>query len=538
MYASVVRGDDAVTVGLAGNDEILWVFQRRPEPDGTLWLRFAYRSHDARPPVQFVPLGLAPVVGGIRHAVVLDRGLHVMYRDGTHKKYRPSSFVSDPWSSSTQSDERVLPQSETPLALAADEAAPCLYALVSARCGLELATVPPDGERLPPDEPTVMMIRGVLPTGTTTIARFAEGRWTLDRDGPAELANRGTSCVLLARMGELHLFCPGEDGTIEHRQSPSAAEVWSAPEPLPLGQPPVKLVAGWRDDQPTILYVDRVDSHLQVSLLSRHQGRWTKGSTLQGASGEPARFLHPIGLTWFRSEPAIASLDAEANVQVGLWSFATGELLEAPTVVTPLSRQAAPRSQGLGGLLIQYVVLGALLTGIFLWRRDSLLVVPPLSPEHQLPAFAKRLAAVLIDLTILFPVWGPLLFMMILSEGGGSLPWLMNSGPESAPPPGLVWFRPVLGAVYALYGAILEGIFGATFGKRVTGLCVVDYRGQRGRFAVILIRNLARILEFNYPPLCLLVLMTPARQRIGDILAQTVVLSQEQDQLQPPLPGG
>jgi len=526
FLTQVLQADDAVTVGLAGSDEILWAFHRRPEPDGTLLLRFAYRTHDARLPVPFTPLGLAPVVGGIRHAVVLDRSLHVIYRDGTHKKYRPSSFVSDPWSTSTQTDERILPGSETPLALAADEEKKCLFALVSNRCGIELAKVPIAGENLPSDEPTVPLIHAVLPTNSTALVRFADGQWTLDRDGPGDLANRGAGCSMLARRDELHLFCPGENGVLDYRRSAGADSGWSVPEMLPVVLPPVKLAPGWRNGKPAILFAERSGTELHVSLLCQKPEGWDRPLKL---SGETQAFSHPFGLAWFRSDPAVAWLNAGADVQVGLWSADSGSPLEPPQVVTPLVRRANPPPHGIGALLIQYIVLGALLSGIFYWRRDSLLVIAPLTAEFQLAPFSKRLAAVLIDLTLLFPVWGPVMFMMILSEGGSSWQTLMNPGSDNPPPAAALGFRPILGALFGLYGAILEGIFGATLGKRITGLRVTDYRGQRGRFAMVLIRNLARILEFNYPPLFLLVLMTPARQRIGDILAQTVVLSHDDD---------
>jgi hypothetical protein len=201
LSVPTANADDSTTLGLEGNDQILWIYQRSPEPDGTLLLRFAYRPRDARPPNYFLPLGMTPVTGGVRHAAALGRHLHVIYRDGTHKKYRALSFVSDPWSSSTQTDERILPQSETPFALAADSTADRLYALVSAKCGLALAMDPVEGEHLPADEPTVIRTRANVPTAATAIARFSEGRWSMDRDGPPGLPIAGASSVRAALRG-------------------------------------------------------------------------------------------------------------------------------------------------------------------------------------------------------------------------------------------------------------------------------------------------------------------------------------------------
>lgn len=529
------NADDSTTLGLEGNDEILWIYQRSPEPDGTLLLRFAYRPRDARPPNYFLPLGMTPVTGGVRHAAALGRHLHVIYRDGTHKKYRPSSFVSDPWSSSTQTDERILPESETPFAFAADNEADCLFALVSAKCGIALAMDPVEGEHLPADEPTVIRTRANVPTAATAIARFSEGRWLMDRDGPSGLSIAGASSVLLAHDRVLHLIYTGADGRLFHVVSGPPDASWSAAVPLPIAQPPVTLTGFWHQGGPTLVFAERADEHMQVRAASYTEQGWTIGPFLEMENLAPAQFHHPFGLGAFGADVAVAYRTAEGNPEVGLWSVATGQPSAPAVVVTPLVRRDAPRAPGISGLLIQYVVLAALLTGIFVWRRDSVLLTVPFAQGRQPAPFMKRLAAVLIDLTLLFPVWGPLMFYMVFSASGTPLPLFLMPAAEGASP-SAAWFWPVLGGVYAVYGTILEGIFGATLGKRITGLVVIDYRGQRGRFAIVLIRNLARILEFNYPPLALLVLMTPTRQRVGDILAQTVVLSVERADGDPPPP--
>lgn len=524
--SSLAWAEDAVTVGVAGSEEILWVFQRRPEPDGTLLLRFAYWSADARPPIHFAPLGMTPVRGGIRHAVVLDRYLHIIYRDGTHKRYRPSSYVSDPWSSAVQTDERILPHSAVPQALASDEEGAALVALLLSREAAELTTPPEGNEMLPPDEPTVVMTRPLISVEQTVIARFSKGRWMLDRPGPPGVTSATSTSVLLARSGELHLIYRGENGDLLHTSSPRSEDAWTAPAALPLDQPPVQLAGDWEQNAPVLIYAERMQSDMRVSALFLEEHRWTQGPILRNEDGTEMRFVHPLGFDLFRSQIAVASLNDDGNVQVGLWLARSGEIIEAPSVVNPLVRRKPAGGDGLNTLLIQYAVLASLLIGIFIWRRDNLLVLIPITPDRQLTPLIKRLAAVLIDLTVLFPVWGPLMFMLIVAEGSDSLHSFMLPTLDSTTP-AAIWFRPILGAVFGLYGAVLEGLFGATLGKRINGLSVVDHRGKRPRFAAILIRNAARILEFNYPPLCLLVVMTPARQRVGDILAQTVVLSNE-----------
>ena len=61
-------------------------------------------------------------------------------------------------------------------------------------------------------------------------------------------------------------------------------------------------------------------------------------------------------------------------------------------------------------------------------------------------------------------------------------------------------------------------------GKRIFNLRVVgdDFLRCPGR--TIVLRNLLRIIEFHFLPLALLVVLTPSRQRIGDVFARTLVV--------------
>jgi len=77
-----------------------------------------------------------------------------------------------------------------------------------------------------------------------------------------------------------------------------------------------------------------------------------------------------------------------------------------------------------------------------------------------------------------------------------------------------------------LYYWLLEGAFGATFGKAIIGVRVGSKTGRRGGFRASAIRNLVRIVEGTplYIPAFLVALFTKARRRIGDLVANTVVV--------------
>lgn len=81
----------------------------------------------------------------------------------------------------------------------------------------------------------------------------------------------------------------------------------------------------------------------------------------------------------------------------------------------------------------------------------------------------------------------------------------------------------------ALYFPLLEGLWGITLGKLAAGIKVVDYHGRRPGIRKALIRSLLRIIEGN--PLLLgglpagiVAVLSPRKQRLGDILAGTLVV--------------
>jgi uncharacterized RDD family membrane protein YckC len=87
-----------------------------------------------------------------------------------------------------------------------------------------------------------------------------------------------------------------------------------------------------------------------------------------------------------------------------------------------------------------------------------------------------------------------------------------------------------VGAACALlYFPITEGRWGRSLGKLVTGLIVVDADGERPGLGRAAVRTLARLVEVNPLllggiPAGLIVWATPARQRLGDLMAGTYVV--------------
>ncbi len=106
------------------------------------------------------------------------------------------------------------------------------------------------------------------------------------------------------------------------------------------------------------------------------------------------------------------------------------------------------------------------------------------------------------------------------------VPWITSGGYASFTTQKTVdW--PWLALLWVTYYALLEGLFGATLGKRIVGLRVTDLECHRIGPQASILRNLARLLDvlpFAYLLGGILTLATRQHQRLGDRLAGTLVV--------------
>jgi uncharacterized RDD family membrane protein YckC len=130
----------------------------------------------------------------------------------------------------------------------------------------------------------------------------------------------------------------------------------------------------------------------------------------------------------------------------------------------------------------------------------------------------RRFVAVFVDGVLLLVLSGP---FAELRHGAGY--WQIGWH-------GRHLFWPSLIAI--AYFVLLEGIGGATIGKFVTGIRVVNEDGAKLGWAGAVIRNVARVVDaFPYflPYLvgAISVWVSPTKQRLGDRWANSVVVTKE-----------
>jgi uncharacterized RDD family membrane protein YckC len=142
-----------------------------------------------------------------------------------------------------------------------------------------------------------------------------------------------------------------------------------------------------------------------------------------------------------------------------------------------------------------------------------------LSPAPGPPrVVGRRIGAALLDL-----VPGVVLFLVLGDRTSGD----GTTGVELHDGKFLLWLGLVL-----LYYFATEAAWGATPGKLALGLRVAKADGSRAGAGAIAARTLLRLLDglpFLYLVGFVAILVTPARQRLGDLAAGTVVVPAARD---------
>ena len=530
-------GAELPQLELFGNDRILWIYQRQPESAGAAASRLrqlAYRRADGADGDPYLPLPIEPARGRVVREAVRGLSLHAFYGDGTHRRYAPGKVSRKGTATPVQFAELSLPQAVAPAALAADAADAGLYAIVSARRAAELEPLlaeegpeedggpdPPIPPLAPPRDADRMLVR------------YEDGRWWPDRYAPPDLAHGTDIPAMLARKGVIHLFyrADSESGPLLHRFSAGPDETWSEPVFLPLDVSPALCAGGWRKDLPVLLIAQRHDDGMVIHEWHLAKGAWIAGQALVEDTGYPARCAGPVAAAIFNDRAAVATLNEAGKPQVSLWSLENGALAEPPVPVVALIRVPPAQVSGPVRLLVQYGILAGALAAVFVWRRDRVLRAVPLPPGLAFARLPRRALALIIDLAVLLPVWGPVLFALWQREADGlAFREQLTMGARMMST-WLFWSWAIVGAIVGVYATVLEMVTRTTLGKWLTGLSVVGEDGKQCRFGTILARNLARVVEFQFLPLVVLVALTPSRQRLGDLLARTVVVERV-------LPGG
>lgn len=171
-----------------------------------------------------------------------------------------------------------------------------------------------------------------------------------------------------------------------------------------------------------------------------------------------------------------------------------------------------------GSVVFVSVLVLATLMMLLFWRRDPRLNQVTLPDGFALSGFLRRAGAGAIDLAP--GVLGVMYFY------GIDLEELVTRRPGSAV--ALTWESMQPGAVviivFLLHTIVSECLTERTLGKACVGLRVTRLDGTRPRFWQLLVRGLLKAFDLIAWLLLILPLIGPFRQRLGDMVARTVVV--------------
>jgi len=528
LLIAAASADEQRHFDLVGGPSALWVYEWVDGADSTTSLRFAYLKPGQAKPSRFRLAPLGPIGGTIRLAAVRRDQLHVTFRDGSHRRISPRApgsrvSAADP---ATLSIEVDLPDKEVlPLAVVGDGMGDKLWAIVGNRTALKIdesnATdvAPGDAEEVEPPPPPALS-----PTDFVLV-RYDGNRWFTDRDVCAELEDDITEVQLTVHDGHAVIIYAvnGEPRRYFFSQSAGPDAGWTPPAPIELSEHEKPMALGFVDESPMVLISTSAEGFSRFHTMRLVDGQWNRRADLAPPDDDFAGSAGPVRGTFYESEVVLGAIGEQGYVNVGRWSADDGRIVQpivpiGAFVPVPYGRLRTWLSQ-----VIQFGLVAVVLLVFFLRRHDNVLVASSLEPGQTLAPLSARLAGFVIDSVILIPVFVLAYFVMgwpttlaelqELGSPGESLPgstgWLLLVAP---------------GVVFALYGGAFETFLGATPGKRILGLRVVREGGSPCRLRGAALRNLLRLVDFQFPPVLLLVLMTLHRQRLGDIVAGTVVV--------------
>jgi uncharacterized RDD family membrane protein YckC len=235
-------------------------------------------------------------------------------------------------------------------------------------------------------------------------------------------------------------------------------------------------------------------------------GKVVGGVAVAAAGDRLAVFL----TRWTVAQAATAALDVPGG---------------APTPLTVI-HQVPGWQTFLTGVLLPVSMLffsfSLVFLGYTLLRERSQFVLEKLTPvatEGPAPAaILQRAMAFILDLLILLPLFGLLFLLYDLSPD-------MDVDPSD---PAYWMMAGALSGLQIVYGAVMEGLFGWTVGKKIIGIRSVAQDGSRLGLRGAVLRNVARVVDASFPLGMFvgmsLIMASRRRQRLGDLLGRTLVV--------------
>lgn len=258
-------------------------------------------------------------------------------------------------------------------------------------------------------------------------------------------------------------------------------------------------------------------------------GQWSAGAPLAFDADLPDQTTGHVAVASHGEDVLVATLSRDGEPMAGVWPAAGGSPRKPFAAIPAFEPTQRPlvdaRVREWAGLIATLVIIVLLM-----WRRQRSLALPArLPPGYALARYWKRVLAAVLDLipavTVTSWLWLPPL-VAVQQRAMQSENW--SAAVPADLPIGLYLAWLATRAVYAVYCGLFEAYSGATPGKKLLACHVASLSGGALTRTQVAIRNAMRIVEMEVYillwPLLLMVFFTRNRQRVGDLVALTIVI--------------
>ena len=570
----------------AGNDRVLWLAVGQWDPqDKTYVYRFAFMDEFE---TQFRAIGnLPPQRGRIDRWAVVGKRLHVFYgkdavfkTDGAHFSIEQGGFTGRARQYPEANREQPLPSRAMPAAVAGESSArgPRLWAVVTAETAAAVETAWQQSQNDPAtrpaadnDEPS----SALQPPADSAPTREKRGEafyhlvqydgvdWQPGFAATSQCPSSERVWLALAEDRFYLLWQLRTSDRVVHSayyepdRSRGNAGRWVEGPTLSLGQAMPngaalainrRLVfgtvapAGEGSDRPTCR------GWLWQTSSDGSAGGWAPMPALSaGTDKTTGELLLPPGAVvgGVRDQLAVVR-PAGQEVEVGFFSPTTGGLPSTAFRKVPLaaSNPTSAARRGLYDLMATMIVV-ALLALVFWRRQDSLAVPVPLPVGTMVASPGKRAVAALADMVpaaiIVAVFWREDLFPYLRQFWAAMSAYAAgqhDSLEVLVTPDTLVWAWVWFRVLYVAYCIICEALIQGTPGKKLLKCRLIGEDLQTPNGVQAIIRNITKLIELEPAlqiwPFMLVIFFTRNRQRLGDLLARTIVVDQQYQNLEPP----
>ncbi len=519
---------------VAGSEQMLWLtvaqWDQKPED---LVNQFFYRERDSDR--VRASHAIPPQLQEIRACAVSGQTLDVFFVDGAHYRYD----LRRKWRA------HALPGQALPHALAGEQrgSQPLLWALVDAKVAREieaqararkLATAPA-AEPVVGESPPAM---SEPVDRTPAIVMYDGTAWQPGIPAPPD-AGSGDGAWLAIADERFHLFwtLPGQEATLHYARFEAGG--WTAGPTIAASLSVYRGAAAVVNKQLVFAALlkapdDRNRRCMQWTrpAFASAQDAWNHPAPLLDYEGKELVLTTTTALGLF-SDRLVLLRQTEKGAEAGFWATATGGKPDQPFQLLPAAPalEGPTSTRGVRDLAVTIVVAAMLL--LVFWRRQESNAAPlALPPGLQVAGPAKRMAAFTVDALpaaiLVFWLWYDPIMSFYHEVNAASA-----SGQDHAvdPPQSVIWAWFWFRVIYTSYCTLFELWLAATPGKRLLGCRVLSETLEKAGPMQIAIRNVARMIELEpflkIWPFMIVAFITRNRQRMGDLLARTIVVERQ-----------